>query len=192
MACEVNAYPVSVGIWTWIPRTQAKLDTVAHTCNPDAPRVRSETETRDSGSSWASWSGGGHSSLQTRDSVSNKMEVKGWHPRLPSDLDTCVMVHACPHIHEQTHGHQANKKSFWVIKKKGTPVQLIFSQNTALLNHTLKFPFIFLLSLKHHRNNKRNRLDWRNLFTFSPRYIDDIIIDKFWYTGKPSCPPSFF
>lgn len=137
----------------------------------------------------------GHSSLHIRDCL--KQDGSRGHPGLP-DRQIFVMAHSCPQTHEHRHTDIRQRKNLCESLKKKTPAQLIFSQNTALLNHTpfyflrfSSFSFIFLLSLKRHQN-KRNRLNWRNLFTFSPKYIDDIIIDKFWCTGKPSCPPFFF
>lgn len=70
-------------------------------------------------------------------------------------------------------------------------IQLLFLQYISFLNHTSLIPFHFYSPLKYLGNNKGDKFNWRNLFTFFSRYIDDIIIDKFWYIGKPSCPPLF-
>ena len=70
-------------------------------------------------------------------------------------------------------------------------VQILFLQHILFLNHTSLIPFHFYSPLKYLGNNKRDRFNWRNLFTFFSRYIDDKVINKFWYIGKAFCPTLF-
>lgn len=160
-----------MGVELWCP--ESKLGSVAQ-C--------SYSEIRGTDSSGC---GVGRLAERTQQCINKRLSQTKWKSRVstedcPPPLPPHVHHGMCMPIYTrtQTHRHQVNKAPFESLKKKEPCTIIIFPK------HYTSQPFIFLPSLN--QNTQSNRFDWRNLFTFPPRYIDDIIIDSFDTQENPS------